>query len=374
MAIIDKINALAGKVTGGSIEDALDILVQNGGINNGGGTQPSPVDPSQEVVELPLSTGTGENSLIMLNDTSPNTASGDDSVAIGRGNTASGRSSFVSGESNTAIGNSSACFGYRNTAGAERSLALGLQCHSSGSNSFAGGDSSKTVTPCSFAFGTKCFVYGSGGGGAAFGENMCSSSCAFSCGYGADHTIKITGEANATVYTYSQNSVEILAGCYILYNNILVRVNYVNTSNHTIMTSGTFGEAVSSASAQLYVYGAFGNYSQAEGLGVSAYGSSQHVFGQYNVPDGNNTYSEIVGNGHADNIRSNARTLDWYGNETLAGSITLGEGTEDQVTLTAADLRQLLELIGSDGSSPNPEPSESEPSTSEPSTSEPSET
>jgi hypothetical protein len=35
-------------------------------------------------------------------------------------------------------------------------------------------------------------------------------------------------------------------------------------------------------------------------------------------------YVEIVGNGTADNARSNARTLDWSGNEVLAGSLTVG--------------------------------------------------
>ena len=34
------------------------------------------------------------------------------------------------------------------------------------------------------------------------------------------------------------------------------------------------------------------------------------------------TYIEIVGNGTADNARSNARTLDWSGNEILTGSST----------------------------------------------------
>ena len=41
---------------------------------------------------------------------------------------------------------------------------------------------------------------------------------------------------------------------------------------------------------------------------------------------GKMTYAEIVGNGTADNARSNARTLDWDGNEWLAGGLTV-EGT-----------------------------------------------
>lgn len=59
------------------------------------------------------------------------------------------------------------------------------------------------------------------------------------------------------------------------------------------------------------------------------------MFGEYNALDPNwaaataaterGTYVEIVGNGTAGSL-SNARTLDWSGNETLAGKLTLGAG------------------------------------------------
>ncbi|MBO7697088.1 MAG: hypothetical protein J6Y28_04905 [Acholeplasmatales bacterium] len=46
------------------------------------------------------------------------------------------------------------------------------------------------------------------------------------------------------------------------------------------------------------------------------------VFGEYNIQDNSSadisnrgTYIEIVGKGTASNARSNARTLDWNGNE-----------------------------------------------------------
>jgi len=76
---------------------------------------------------------------------------------------------------------------------------------------------------------------------------------------------------------------------------------------------------------------ASGYYSHAEGYGTTAQRRSQHVFGELNVLDTGGsgttvkgTYVEIVGNGTADNARSNARTLDWSGNETLAGKLTVG--------------------------------------------------
>ncbi len=76
---------------------------------------------------------------------------------------------------------------------------------------------------------------------------------------------------------------------------------------------------------------AIGLYSHAEGLYTKANGDAQHVFGKNNIPDeydpDNNQrgrYVEIVGNGQSDEKRSNARTLDWSGNEVLAGSLTIG--------------------------------------------------
>lgn len=67
---------------------------------------------------------------------------------------------------------------------------------------------------------------------------------------------------------------------------------------------------------------ASGNNSHAEGLGTIASGNNQHVSGKYNIEDTANKYVEIIGNG-AENNRSNARTLDWNGNETLAGNLTI---------------------------------------------------
>lgn len=95
-----------------------------------------------------------------------------------------------------------------------------------------------------------------------------------------------------------------------------------------------------------------GKASHAEGIGTYAKKKSQHVFGEYNVADpsagaGTNrgTYVEIVGNGTDENSKSNARTLDWAGNEALAGSLTLGAGTENAITITAAQLAQLLSML-----------------------------
>ena len=94
--------------------------------------------------------------------------------------------------------------------------------------------------------------------------------------------------------------------------------------------------ANNAAHAEGYYTEASGTYSHADGNNTIAQRSSQHVFGRYNKRDtagaNANAYGdfvEIVGNGSSgtdaepDKNRSNARTLDWSGNEKLAGSITV---------------------------------------------------
>lgn len=53
-------------------------------------------------------------------------------------------------------------------------------------------------------------------------------------------------------------------------------------------------------------------------------------------------YAEVIGNGDSDQARSNARTLDWNGNEAIAGSLTLGLGTQGEITLSPAQLATVL--------------------------------
>ena len=117
------------------------------------------------------------------------------------------------------------------------------------------------------------------------------------------------------------------------------------TASHTegfgTTASGNYSHSEGSSTT------AVGSYSHSEGLGTYATSKSQHVFGEYNTKDGSdnktgrNTYVEIVGNGTADNARSDARRLSWNGNEWLAGSLTttdvVKEGTWDGTHTSLSD-------------------------------------
>ena len=68
-----------------------------------------------------------------------------------------------------------------------------------------------------------------------------------------------------------------------------------------------------------------GLYSFAAGRGSQSNRRSQFCFGEFNIYESalnqRGLYVEIVGNGNSNDERSNARTLDWSGNEWLSGYI-----------------------------------------------------
>jgi len=63
--------------------------------------------------------------------------------------------------------------------------------------------------------------------------------------------------------------------------------------------------------------------SHAEGLGTKTNAQYQHVEGKYNQP--NTKFQHIVGGGSSDSDRKNIQTLDWYGNEWLAGNLSAAD-------------------------------------------------
>lgn len=114
--------------------------------------------------------------------------------------------------------------------------------------------------------------------------------------------------------------------------------------------SGGFAHAEGNRSTASGIYShsegtgiAIGANSHAEGVGTVAKHSAQHVGGRYNIADPSTaaateigTYVEIIGNGTGAAARSNARTLDWDGNETLAGDLTIHAGGAGETTVGEA--------------------------------------
>ncbi len=248
--------------------------------------------------------GSGNTSLqaTIQNDINNNVATGTYSHAEGYHTTASGNSSHAEGYSTTA-GNYSHAEGYMATASGAASHAEGESTVTSGTGSHAEGYMTTASGDYSHAEGYST-----------------SASGYYSHAEGGSTTA-------SRYYSHAEG------------HNTAASGDSSHAEGYGTSASGDFSHA------EGYGTTASGYYSHAEGLDTIA-GGYQHVEGRYNVSDTSNTYAHIVGNGTADDARSNAYTLDWSGNESLAGSLTLGMGTTAAITLTPAILNQLINSGG----------------------------
>lgn len=175
----------------------------------------------------------------------------------------------------------------------------------SGSYSIAGGRENTVVGTADIALGR---------------ENSVTSSYAIALGY------KNTVSNNYGVAIGRENKAKAANAFAANYNN--------TASGQMSHAEGNETEASGICShSEGWGTVASGAGSHAEGYGTIANHKNQHAKGAYNIADpsaapatGRGNYVEIVGNGTADDARSNARTLDWDGNEVLAGKLTLGAG------------------------------------------------
>lgn len=176
------------------------------------------------------------------------------------------------------------------------------------------------------------------------------------------------------VFSIGTNNLENRRNCFAIGNcNTISSSGYMaigsaNTvSGNGAIAMGTFNTASGQYSRTFGAQStASGNYAESHGAATTASGQmstthgyrttanhkAQFVFGEFNTPDpstatasSRGNYVEIVGNGTAVGSTSNARTLDWQGNESLAGGLTLGMGTANEVSITAQQLQQLLALL-----------------------------
>ena len=111
-------------------------------------------------------------------------------------------------------------------------------------------------------------------------------------------------------------------------NNASGENGFATGANNTVRGVNAFVNGSNAAAS--------GAHSHSEGYGTIANHRSQHVYGEFNNADASaaastarGNYVEIVGNGTAENARSNARTLDWSGNEWIKGNLKIGGNSYD---------------------------------------------
>ncbi len=88
----------------------------------------------------------------------------------------------------------------------------------------------------------------------------------------------------------------------------------------------------------------YGSGSHAEGTYTEANSDSQHAQGKYNIVDYADQYAHIVGNGTANNARSNAHTLDWDGNSWYAGEVYVGSTSGTNIDSGSVKLAKITDV------------------------------
>ena len=213
-------------------------------------------------------------------------------------------------KANTTIGNYSTTFGNNCEASSSYAIAEGLQTTATGDTAHAEGYYSIAAGYSSHAEGYE--TQANGRDSHAEGKSTIAS------GYESH------AEGSGTQATGSQAHAE---GKNTTVSGEAAHAEglYTQASGYSSHAEGEHSIASkSSAHAEGYYTEANGTYSHAEGNHTIASGDSQHVSGKFNISDSNGTYAEIVGGGSAANARANIRTLDWSGNATFAGKLTVG--------------------------------------------------
>lgn len=223
--------------------------------------------------------------------------------------TATGANSFAFGQDVTASANNTHAEGYN-------TKATGAGGHAEGSNTTASGQYSHAEGEATVASGLRAHAEG-------YLANA-TGSYSHAEGYGtlgkgalgkADHAegYQTVANSGATASNY---------GAHAEGKNTTASGNGAHAEGFASTAMGTGAHA----EGQLTMASA--PSSHAGGTSTIANHADQHVFGTLNIPDpssesvsNHGIYAEIVGNGTSEQARSNARTLDWQGNERLMGDL-----------------------------------------------------
>lgn len=148
------------------------------------------------------------------------------------------------------------------------------------------------------------------------GDNEASGYCAHAEGYGNEASGRrshVEGKSN----TASGNDAHAEG------NSNVASGKYSHAEGEQTTASGF------ASHAEGYNTVASNDYSHAQNVGTIASSRNQTAIGKYNEEDNNGTYAAIIGNGTADNARSNALTVNWNGNVFIALDTNAGTSTTD---------------------------------------------
>lgn len=263
-----------------------------------------------------------------INNDGPFMVKGTDYVTAGQASgSILGNKATVEGAENAAIGGQShaegrytsagmVASGNINTAHAEggSTIAVATGSHAEGESTMAYSGGSHAEGYQGIAYGLHSHVEGYHyiryslvlNGPTVSGGSTYTTNCTVS----PEHVNLITnGYAFIIVYPYGPTYIEGKVTNAVITNNVITEITFDRTLG-SIAYSKT-----------LYIPNAIGSASHAEGHSTIAIDDAQHAGGKYNIPV---TGAEVIGGGTDESNPANIRVLDWSGNETLAGKLTVG--------------------------------------------------
>ena len=222
-----------------------------------------------------------------------NIAYGPDSHSEGLANMSIGIVSHTEGANNVASGMYSHAEGYGTTASASQSHAEGNYTLASGDRSHAEGDYSKA---------TGVYSHAEGGYAVAAGSYSHSE---------GDNTLAYGNRSHAEgMYNIAYGEASRVSGKYSV-------GDFDSWSGWVSGTSYAVGDKVKITTT-------ISNKTVAKGYVCTTANSDTEFTSSKWSEVTNGLYAEVVGNGTSENSRSNARSLDWAGNEYLKGDIYVG--------------------------------------------------
>lgn len=293
--------------------------------------------------------------------------------AEGISSSAMGAAAHTEGQSNLASGDRSHAEGQQTVASAQVSHSEGLMTTASGYASHTEGSGVIASTYTAHAEGLQTTA--SGQASHAEGSNTIASTYA---AHAQGYMTTASGQ-----YAHAEGGQTLASGnrSHAEGSSTTASALYSHAEGGLTLASGSraHAEGISSSATGSGSHAegsnnlASGYYSHASGQKTIAQRLDQFVFGAYNIADTEGAgvlykgdYIEIVGNGTADDARSNARTLDWSGNQVLAGKLTVGTGPSNNMdvatkqyvdsavvtptTYTLSSNNNIITLTGSDSS------------------------
>ena len=293
-------------------------------------------------------------------------AEGQQTAASGRASHAEGSYSKATNTAAHAEGNQCEASGSSSHAEGYETKATNSSAHAEGSGSVASGSYAHAEGYRSIAEGTYAHAEGRG----SYAYNQASHAEGYTFDSAASGTIVTIDQDNLTVTvsglpTYSYYKYQLYDNSNSFYGD-----QYISSVSGP--SSGVYTFVLSKWDSSLAVGGTFniglrstalgygshaegagtlaGNYwgTHAEGKGTIAVGEAQHAEGKWNVINSN--MAHIVGNGTDFTNRSNAYTLDWNGNGTYAGKVTVGAAPTNNMDVAT---KQYVDALMSSGSNTN---------------------